>query len=69
MENHQDYDDREEYEFDIVWSHNKQKWTSLLPNGLYLINLKAQGLKELNEIVDIRRGNQKEFRYEIKRID
>jgi hypothetical protein len=40
----------EEYEYDIVWSNLKQLWVTTLYNGTYLINVKAEGFKEINEI-------------------
>jgi hypothetical protein len=33
----------EEYEFDIVWSRDKNIWVSTLRDGNYLINAKCRG--------------------------
>jgi hypothetical protein len=33
--------DLEEYEFDIVWSKDKEIWVTTLINGEYLLNVKA----------------------------
>ena len=41
----------EEYEFDIVWSSKKRLWVTTLTNGTYLINVKAKGYKEINNVI------------------
>ncbi len=51
IETNEDDMDFEEYEFDIVWSPQKQRWVQTLKNGKYLINVKALGYKELNEVI------------------
>lgn len=33
----------EEYEYDIVWSHEKHTWVQTLKDGRYLLNIKAYG--------------------------
>ena len=38
----------EEYEFDIVWNSSKNLWVTTLMTGDYLLNVKAQGYKEIN---------------------
>lgn len=43
----------EEYEYDIVWSPEKRLWVTTLVNGNYLINVKAKGFKEINNVVRI----------------
>lgn len=45
--------DLEEYEFDILWNASKDLWVTTLMNGNYLINVKAKGFKEINEVIAI----------------
>lgn len=48
--------DLEEYEFDILWNSEKEVWVTTLVNGNYLINVKAKGYKEINEVIAIMPG-------------
>ncbi len=48
----------EEYEFELVFSPEKQKWVSTLVNGTYLINVKSKYFKEFNEVIQISAGSQ-----------
>lgn len=41
----------EEHEFEIVWHKEKNLWVTTLMTGVYLINVKARGYKELNELI------------------
>lgn len=41
----------EDYEFDINWNNDKQAWEQILRDGTYLLNVKAKGFKELNEVI------------------
>lgn len=43
----------EEYEYDIVWNSTKELWVTTLTSGLYLLNVKAKGFKELNNVITI----------------
>jgi hypothetical protein len=56
--------DLEEYEFDIVWSKEKEVWVTTLLNGEYLLNVKAKGFKEINERIHIKADNNS-FIYEM----
>lgn len=56
----------EEYEFDIVWSPEKNLWVTTLMNGTYLINVKAKGYKEVNEVIKISPSSSIEYKYVMK---
>jgi hypothetical protein len=61
--------DLEEYEFDIVWSPEKNLWVTTLMNGDYLITARAKGFKELNEIVKIIPGATTDYRYVLEPLN
>ena len=56
----------EEYEFDIVWSEDKGLWVTTLMNGNYLINVRAKGYKEINEVVRINGAATTDYKYIMK---
>lgn len=61
--------DLEEYEFDIVWSSEKNLWVTTLMNGQYLINAKFKGFKELNEVIKIIPGATTNYKYILQPIN
>ncbi len=50
----------EEYEFEILFNEEKRQWSTELQGGNYLINVKAPGHPEHNQIVSVIKG-RKEF--------
>lgn len=59
----------EEYEFDIVWSHQKQSWVQTLKNGRYLVNVKATGFKEVNEMIEVSSFSEKNYKFILKTLN
>jgi hypothetical protein len=59
----------EEYEFDIVWSPEKNLWVTTLTNGEYLITARSKGFKEFNEVIKIIPGATTKYRYVLEPIN
>lgn len=53
--------DDETFEFEILYDREKDKWSSELPNGSYLVNVIAQGHSETNQYVEIKSGSRRSF--------
>lgn len=64
----QEHIDLEEYEFDITWSHHKQKFIATLQDGKYLITVKVPGFKEFNEVQYIKQNNSK-FQWVLEKLE
>lgn len=60
--------DMEDYEFDILWNKDKELWVTTLIDGNYLINVKAKGYKEINEVISIRSGASMKYSYNLTNI-
>lgn len=43
----------EEYEYDLVYNKTKQRWTTTLSYGHYLLTVKFKDHKEINEVIHI----------------
>ena len=48
----------EEYEFEVLWNTNLNKWITELANGKYLINVKAPGHPEFNQYIKVKKGKR-----------
>ena len=57
----------EEYEYDIVWSNEKRMWVTTLTTGTYLINVKAKGYKEINNVIQINPNTSTFYDFEMKK--
>ena len=56
----------EEHEFDIGWNAAKGTYSATLNNGVYLINIKAKGYKEINKVFAVGRDtNTADLQFEL----
>lgn len=47
-DNKQQEEDVEDFEFDVLYDEEKQRWTSTLIGGTYLLTVRSKIFKELN---------------------
>ena len=50
--------EEEQNEFEILYDREKDKWTAELPNGSFIINVKASGHSETNQYIEVKSGKR-----------
>lgn len=58
----------EEYEYDVLFDESKGFWASTLPNGTYLLTVKSNIYKEINEVFSIKAGAECDFIHQVSSV-
>jgi len=54
-------DDLEDFEFDIIYDDDQKIWTAQLPDGTFLLTVKSNEFKEINETIVVKSGKENYF--------